>query len=307
MKVTVAIPTYKRPEYVRRAIASINSQSYKPYELIVISRRNDQETRLVILECIQEYDSIVIRNEFVDDEGFLPPVIKAIDCAKADILAFLDDDAEAHSDWLSRIVDYYSDSNVGGVGGRYINYLNGVKQEVSPCSVVAKLFWYGKSVGNMYRDTLFSSSQSADFLIGGNMSYRLPLLRDAKPDYRLNKNVSFHWEMDVGLQIKKIGYSIIFDPKIIVDHHSAPREVDGLRTVNYDGVFWSNYNYALLMRKHLSHVGFLAYIIYSVIIGWGGSPGILHIIARILRGKKIEWHHEVFASFVGRLKGVFLS
>ncbi len=304
MKISVAIPTYKRPEYVRQAIASVVRQTHKPYELILVSRSSDYETKEAIMECVHQYDGVNIKHVFVDVAGFLPPVVKAIDTAGGDILAFLDDDAEAHPDWLSRISKYYLTPSVAGVGGRYINFLNGIKQQVSPCSVAAKLFWYGKSVGNMHRDTLFSQPRNADFLIGGNMSFRLSLLKEAKPDWRLGKNVSFYWEMDVGLKIKKMGYRIIFDPQIAVDHHSAPRELDGLRTINYEGVYWSNYNYALLMRTHLSKFGYLAYIAYSLLVGWGGSPGLIYILIKTIQGKRFAWTDEVCSSYAGRLKAI---
>lgn len=304
MKISVTIPTYKRPEYVQRAIASVVGQIYKPHELILVSRVDDIETRKIILECMRQYDDVNIKNEFVDTAGFLPPVIRAIDTSGGDILVFLDDDAEAPPDWLARISNYYLDPKIGGVGGRYINFFNGIKQEELPCSVVAKLFWYGRSVGNMHRDTLFSKPRSADFLIGGNMSFRLSLLKMAKPDLRLSRNVSFYWEMDVSLNIKKMGYQIIFDPKIAVDHHSAPRELDGLRTINYEGTYWSNYNYALLMRKHLSKFGYLAYISYSFLVGWGGSPGLTYILIKTIQGRKFVWQDEILASFAGRLRGI---
>lgn len=202
MRISVAIPTYARPNYLRRAIASIASQQLLPHELIVVSRADDIETNQAIRECIGRFTRVAIRSERVDLPGFLPPVIKAIDSADGDILALLDDDAEAHPDWLERIVAHYADPNVGGVGGRYVNFFDGIKQEYPPADTVAKLRWYGKSIGNMYRDCRFSLPVSADFLIGGNLSYRLDVFRKAKPDVRLGRNVSFHWEMDVGLKVK---------------------------------------------------------------------------------------------------------
>lgn len=303
MKISVAIPTYDRPDYLRRAIASVAAQTLRPYELIVVSRVDDACSHSIVCECKERYPELGIRNAFVETPGFLPPVVKAIDTARGDVLTLLDDDAEAHPDWLSRIAAHYSDPSVGGVGGRCINYFDGIKQEYPPVSVVAKLFWYGKPVGNMYCDCTFSHPVSADFLMGGNLSYRMDRLRMAKPDARLGENVSFHWEMDVGLQVKKMGCKVLFDPNIVVDHHSAPREVAGLRSVNYAGVYWSNYNYALLMRKHLTRFGFMSYVAYSLCVGWTGSPGLLYLLAMFVKARKIEWYHMVAASLLGRFRG----
>lgn len=272
---------------------------------MVISREDDVESNAVIDRYAKCGGApFPIRKVHVSLPGFLPPVVRAIDSAQGDVLALMDDDAEAHVDWLARISSYYSDPRVGGVGGRCVNYFHGVKQDYPPVRRVAKLCWYGRSIGNMYRDCVFSDPVDADFLMGGNSSYRLDVLRNCKPDSRLGNNVAFHWEMDVGLQVKKCGYRIIFDPAIKVDHHSAPRDVDGMRTVNYDGVYWGNYNYALLMKKHLTALGFVSYVLYSLAVGWGGSPGFTYVLYSIMRGRNLPWREMLIASVRGRMDGI---
>jgi len=306
IKFTVAIPTYKRPGYLARAIDSVLKQTLPPLELLIISRIDDYPTAEVIEEYISKLSSksLHFRSVNVSQPGFLPPVIAAIENATGDVLVLLDDDAEAHLDWLERISQYYSDPNVGGVGGRCINYFNGIMQTYPLADKVGKLFWYGRSIGNMYRECSFSGYKAVDFLMGGNCSYRLSLLKNCVPDQVLQNNVAFHWEMDVGLQIKAAKYKILFDPNIVVDHHSAPREVDGLRTVNFDGVYWSNFNYCYLMRKHLTIFGYFCYLIYSFLIGWSGSPGILYCFFFFLSLRKLDLRLMVLASILGRLNGV---
>lgn len=305
MKFTVAIPTYKRPEYLKRAVESVLAQSFLPDELLLVSRVDDEPTNEALQGIISKNTGpVIIRKCHVAEPGFLPPVRKAIESAQGDVLVLLDDDAEAHPDWLQRISVYYHDPKVGGVGGRYINYFSGILQHYPPVEIVAKLYWYGRSVGNMYCDCTFLEPIEADFLIGGNLSYRLEVLRKSLPDARLGNNVAFHWEMDVGQQVKHHGFRILFDPAIQVDHHTAPREIHGMRTVNYEGTYWSNYNYAYLMRKHLSPLGFAAYLIYSFLLGGSGSPGLAYVIYAIARGRPIQWRNFVLASLRGRLDGV---
>lgn len=305
MKYTVAIPTYKRPDYLTRAVQSVLSQTLLPDELLIVSRWDDEATNSTIRELIKiNSGTVFIRNSHVVEPGFLPPVVRAIDEARGEILILLDDDAEAHPDWLSKINEYYIDPHVGGVGGRYINYFAGVLQHYPSVKRVGQLSWFGRSVGNMYCDCEFTGPIQVDFLIGGNLSYRLDLLRVSKPDKRIGNNVAFHWEMDVGQQIKKLGYSILFDPAICVDHHTAPREISGMRTVNYEGTYWSNFNYTLLMRKHLSYFGFIAYLLYSFSIGGAGSPGLIYLILTVLRGRPEHWRDSVLGSLRGRFDGM---
>ena len=303
MKISVAIPTYKRPDYLIEAFNSVLSQERKPFEVIIVRRSGDSPTKSVVERLHREYSGLTIVDSVVDDPGFLPPIVKAIDAANGEILVFLDDDAEAHPDWLRKIVDQYSDPKIGGVGGRYVNFFDGIKQEYPSAKTVGKLFWFGRSVGNMYCDCTFTDPVEVDFLIGGNSSYRLGLLKKTIPDLRLGKNVAFHWEMDVGLGIKRLGYKLMFSPDIKVDHHSAPREIEGMRSVNYEGIYWSNYNYTLIMKKYLKPGGFVAYLIYSFLIGWSGSPGIAYVLFKLCKLERISWSDSIKSSILGRIRG----
>ena len=304
MKFSVAIPTYKRPEELKRAINSVVNQRLEPFELIVVSRLNDFPTNKVIATCIEQYSNIEIKHAFVEDAGFLPPIFEAVRIAKGDVLALLDDDAEARKDWLERIANHYQLPNVAGVGGRCINFCDGVEQKYPRTNTFGKLCWHGKPIGNMYKAPMFSDPVYVDFLMGGNSSFKLEILKQSLPDTRLRRDVSFYWEMDVGLQVKKIGYQLIFDPKVIVAHYSAPRDTPGLRTINYEGVYWSNYNYAVLMRKHLNSLRFSVYVVFTFLVGWSGSPGIIRILLSLLQSQKVEWRNMIFASLSGRMKGL---
>ena len=89
MKFSVAIPTYKRPEELKRAIKSVVTQRLEPFELIVVSRLNDFSTNKVIASSIEQYSNIEIKHAFVEDAGFLPPIFEAVRIAKGDVLALL--------------------------------------------------------------------------------------------------------------------------------------------------------------------------------------------------------------------------
>jgi hypothetical protein len=271
---------------------------------LLVAREDDLPTRRVIAELISKNTSQTEIIEItVTEPGFLPPIIAATKLASTDILAFLDDDAEAPKDWLGRHLRLYLDERVGATGGRYINYFEGVLQNYPAANKVGALSWSGKLVGNMHCDCAFSDPIEVDSLIGGNMSFRLEYLRDCLPDQRLRSNVAFYWELDVAQKIKKLGHLVLFDPLCTVDHHSAPREIDGLRKVNYDGVFWSNHNYIVLMREHLSLLGFFAHIVKSKFIGSRISPGLAYIGYSFLIGKPLHFRNELIASIKGRIAG----
>ena len=305
LTISVVIPTYQRPDYLDRCVRSFFNQTHLPDEIILVSRDADESTNQKVIALQKELgQTIPICNPHVSEPGFLPPIKKGIESAKHDIVVFLDDDAEAFPDWLERIVALYDNPDVGGVGGRCINYFNFKLVTYPKADKVGHLSWYGRIVGNMYKDTTFSHPVEVDSLMGGNMSYRRHLLSQIKIDPVINSNVAFHWELDMAQQVKKLGFNLLFDPMIKINHYSAPREVDGLRTVNSDGVYYSNFNYSYLMLKHLTLPGKLAYLLYTFLVGSQLSSGLLHLMVQIIRGKTIDWNSDIVPSLKGRISGI---
>jgi hypothetical protein len=188
------------------------------------------------------------------------------------------------------------------VGGRYINYFNGVQQHPPAANVAGKLYWYGRFVGNMYKDFEPGHPIFVDCLIGGNMSYRVCLAKQCLPARALNHDVAFHWELDMGLQIKKRGYRIVYEPGAVVDHHSAPRRISGMRTRNYEGIYYANYNFAYIIMRHFNTIGRLGYISYTAVVGEEASPGVLRLVWLWLERRGLTWQ-LIKASIRGRFDG----
>lgn len=302
--VTVAIPSYNRPDFLIRAIRSIRLQILIPNELVVILRESDFLSVQVVKAQELECTAFPIRLVTVTEPGFLPPIYKAAESATSTIIAIMDDDAEAHPNWLERLVRCYEAPGVVAAGGRCVNYFLGVEKIYPTASKVGKLTWYGKPIGNMYRDTTFSEPCYVDFMMGGNMSIRTEVFSKVLPDRLINQNVAFHWEVDVGLQIKKLGHKILYDPQARVDHHSAPREIDGMRSNNATAIFWSNFNYTYIMKKYLPLPRLVSYFLYSAILGWNDSPGIIVFFLSLLRFKPLSWTTQLRPSIFGRWRGI---
>ena len=60
----------------------------------------------------------------VSEPGFLPPVGKGHLVRRlGEVIAVMDDDAEALEPWAERILANYRDASIGAVGGRCINMI----------------------------------------------------------------------------------------------------------------------------------------------------------------------------------------
>src|ERR1700740_514620 len=77
----------------------------------------------------------------------------------------------------------------------------------------------------------------------------------------------------MALKIKKRGYRIVYEPRAVVDHHSAPRRISGMRSRNYEGIYYANYNFAYIIMRHFNMFRRLGYIGYTAILGEGASQG----------------------------------
>jgi len=81
---SIVMPTYKRPERLKRAVESVLNQSFKDFEIIIVNNADEK-----IILPIQD-DRISVLQE--EKKGANYARNKGIENAKADFICFLDDD-----------------------------------------------------------------------------------------------------------------------------------------------------------------------------------------------------------------------
>jgi GT2 family glycosyltransferase len=303
MKISVCIPTYGRPELLRKAIASLEEQARLPDELLIVWRNGDFETGQVA-RTAGEKCRLRVTSLTVSEPGFLPPIRAAINCAESDVLAFIDDDAAAFPDWLARMEGHYRDAAVGGVGGRVVTMFDGVMADYPPAKIIGRLDYVGRSFGNMYREPTRPGIRSVDFVAGGNMSYRTSILKKIGIEPLLNNNVALNWELDLGLSVKEAGYEIVYDPDMKVFHYTGPRAQTGMRSPNREGIYWHNFNYAYIMAKHLPYHRLLLFMAYRLLVGATDSPGMLNFVGNTMLRRRTEWMKLAPTALAGWISGL---
>lgn len=90
--VSVIIPTYKRPTYLKKAIESVFAQTYKDWELIIVGRLDGAQDQT--LEVIRHCQDKGVSIDFIEQHemGISSARNMGIEKAKGDYVAFLDDD-----------------------------------------------------------------------------------------------------------------------------------------------------------------------------------------------------------------------
>ena len=112
MCVVICAYTFDRWDDVLAAVASVRSQKTAPEEIVVVVDHNpDLYSRLrPVLP-----DVTVVENRY--QRGLSGGKNTGVEVTSSDVVAFLDDDAVAHPDWLGHLRDAYVDDCIVGVGG----------------------------------------------------------------------------------------------------------------------------------------------------------------------------------------------
>ena len=92
--ISVVIPTYNRFDYLLNAVKSVENQTYKNYEIIIINDGSDDE-RYYNYEFSQDIKLITLEKNSINKNNFLGPGAvrnHGINNANGKYIAFLDDD-----------------------------------------------------------------------------------------------------------------------------------------------------------------------------------------------------------------------
>jgi cellulose synthase/poly-beta-1,6-N-acetylglucosamine synthase-like glycosyltransferase len=117
------MPTHRRPDMLRRALESMEQQTFPPDQFEVIVVATPDQPTFAIVEQFRTRNRIDVRYVTVpnDPSNGRSPSLKrnhGVEQARAPWIAFIDDDCTAHPDWLTAASAYFDYPNAAGVEGR---------------------------------------------------------------------------------------------------------------------------------------------------------------------------------------------
>lgn len=152
----------------------------------------------------------------------------AIEHAKGEILAFIDDDAYPIAEWLKNAVRNFSDPQVAAVGGPAVTLKSDGLRQKAGGAIYSSWFVSGRYV---YRYLPCKKIEVEDY-----PSCNL-LVRKSVMDELGGFNTDFWPGEDTKLCLditKKLGKKIIYDPQVLVYHHRRPLFLPHLKQIaNY--------------------------------------------------------------------------
>lgn len=285
LSISVVVPSYRRPDDLRRCLLALRDQESPAAQVIVVHRDTDEVTRA-------ELDSLSalglpLTVVSVTAPGVVAALNTGLAVAEGDVIAFTDDDATPRPDWIAHLrAAYERFPQAAGVGGRdMIPHEAGAPETTD----VGTIQWFGRAIGNHHRGS--GIARPVDVLKGVNMSFRRTAVRRFGLDERLwGSGAQVHNEMGLCLQIRRTGGELIYDPTILVDHYPATRfDPDQRNTFSQRAFEDSAYNETLILLEYLPGLRKVAFLLWSTLIGMRASPGFLQCARLALQGNTKIW------------------
>jgi GT2 family glycosyltransferase len=298
-RITAVVPTYLRAATCAKCLDALERQVRRPDEVIVTIRDEDHEAH----ELVRNYRGTLPLRALTLEQ---PGLVYALNCGSAaatgDIVAFTDDDATPWPDWLQRIEAYFdSDPHIAGVGGRDWMYVNGALQD-GDAATVGKVTWFGRLVGNHHLGT--GAPRDVDILKGVNCAYRGALLKSLPFDERCRGvGAQVHTEVFLGLSLRKMGYRIVYDPTIAVDHHLGKRHgIDQRDDFNFTARRHAVHNETVALLEFFSPARRAVFLTWAVLVGTREAFGLVQWLRFVARHDTAA-SARLLAALAGRVDG----
>ena len=273
-RVSVVIPTWRRPEQLENCLRGIARLNRKPDEVIVVRRRED----VGAAEVLRRSHSPHLKEIVVVKEGQVAALSAGAGAATGEIVAFLDDDAVPRPYWLERLLLPYADPRVGAVGGRDVVHTGG-EIDSGTARTVGTVLWFGRVVGN--HQLGFGAAREVDFLKGTNMSYRSECL--LLPNGLRGDGAEVCNDMAMSLAVKERGWKVVYNPSAEVDHFPGPRFGEDGRNHTLHAFQNTLFNRCYVVDSLRPRVR-LPRLAYGLLVGDRSTPGLLRVLAAAVLG-----------------------
>lgn len=273
-EVTVVVPTYRRPDQLVKCLAGLQSQTHTSSTVIVVKRDGDELTESCLAGSLPLDPQVVS----VEQGGQMAAMGAGLAASRTPLVAFTDDDAVPRTDWLERLIEPFSNSEIGAVGGRDViggDELESTKYLTERVGMVTP---WGRLVGNHHIGT--GPARYVDVLKGVNCMYRRTAV--AIPSNLRGSGAQVHNEVAIGLRAKSNGWKLLYDPEIIVDHYPAERfDVDARSGPAKVATFDVAYNLTLSIGSQGLGPA-VRRVMYGLLIGDRSVPGLGRTVIALL-------------------------
>ena len=226
MRVSVVVCTLNRSTLLGRALESLSRQTLgqEQYEVLVVDNGSRDRTREVVRHWTEGFRSLRYVHE--PRLGLSRARNRGLHEAAGEVVAFLDDDAEADAGWLAAIEAAWDvPGGIGGVGGKVELRWASARPTWVPRSLEG--YFSGFDLGAEAR---FVTSRPYPF--GTNMAVRRDLalaIGGFSPWFgRKGPSLGSHEETELFHRLRRLDVQIYYEPRAIVYHWVLPERASRL-------------------------------------------------------------------------------
>lgn len=215
-KITIAICTYNRGEIISEALQSLLNQTVPSSEfvLLIIDNNSTDNTEDILKDFSKKFASFRIIHE--SKQGLSHARNRALMECTTDWLAFLDDDAKAHPDWINTILETISCNDFDAFGGPYYAW-----HRYGPAPS-----WLPKEFGTYESPQPYGLLTGNSYIPGGNCVINCIAAKTTgmfSTELGMNGGkCSYGEETQFFKRMGELGYRLGYVPQLKIDHCVLP-------------------------------------------------------------------------------------
>ena len=219
LALSIIVATHNRASFLQACLVSLCEQSVDPtqFEIAVVANACTDTTPAVVVTVAQRYPSV--RFILIEEPiaGLSRARNRGIDATSAPLIAMIDDDATADSDWIKGIIERFSrlPDRVAAIGGE----IDPVWQAARPAWLAPWMMGAMSAASNMGTEARLI--QSHEGLFEGNCCYRRAALQSVggfPVELGRAAGLLLSGEGDINTLLRHQGWQFFFDPKILIHH-----------------------------------------------------------------------------------------
>jgi len=210
--VSTVVLTRDRPESLQRCLKALRAGEYRPFEIVVIDNGSDAG-RAQVRDWLAHWDATTpVKYVECSPDGFAALRQRSYAHAEGEFVVSIDDDCEAATDMLARVVErFQAEPDIGMIGGHLENVgfegderfkgrgRLGLHGRYEPVEDAAEAEVFGSANQSVRR--------SAFDAIGGYDPYFSDGMEEA----------------DLSLSLRSAGWRVVYDPAVRVRHIHQPQ------------------------------------------------------------------------------------
>jgi len=212
--VSVIVVNYNGKKYIRECLNSLLDQKYPNFEIIVVDNASTDNSPEIIKKEFPQI-KLIINNKNL---GFAAGNNVGIKKAEGELIALFNPDAIAEPNWLSELVNAFNSSLDVGIAGGIVYYYEPkdvVWAAGGKIDIFTGVSWHIYQ-GEKINSKNLKTTDDIDYIPGCALVIRKNLLE--KINLLDEEYFLYTDDLDLGFQIKRLGYRCLFVPTAVVYH-----------------------------------------------------------------------------------------